>query len=68
MTLEFPRHIFVKRLEYQISPNSVLSKPSCSMWTDRQTDRQTDMKITVAFFAKAPKRVSELLQVNRGKQ
>jgi len=46
-----------KILKYQISSKSVQWEPSCFMWTDRQTERQTDTtKLTVAFpnFANAP--------------
>jgi len=40
MELEFSRKIFEK-LKHQISWKSVQWEPSCSMRTDRQTDRQT---------------------------
>jgi hypothetical protein len=53
---------FGKILKYQISLKSVQWEPSCSMRTDGQTDRQTDVtKLTVAFrnFANASKNSSQ---------
>jgi hypothetical protein len=50
---------FIKTLECQISWKSVQSEQSCSMKTDRQTGRQTDMtKLIVAFHSssKAPEK------------
>ena len=57
MKLEYSRQIFEKILKYQVLPKSVQWEPSCSMRTERQTDRQTDMtKLTVNFrnFSNAP--------------
>ena len=53
MNLEFSRQIFEKNLKYQVASKSVQWEPSCSMWTDRQTDT---MKLPVAFrhCAKTP--------------
>ena len=59
MKLEFSWQIFQKKVRYQVSSKYVQSEPSCSTWTDRQTDRQTDMtELIVAFrnFANAPKK------------
>jgi hypothetical protein len=39
MKLEFPRHIFRRKLKYQILLKSVQWEPSCSMRTDGQTWR-----------------------------
>ena len=46
------------RIIIDISWKSIQWEPSCSIWTKRQTDRQTDMtELIVAFrnFANAPK-------------
>jgi membrane protein CcdC involved in cytochrome C biogenesis len=32
---------FLKKFKYQISSKSFQWEPSCSMWTDERTDRQT---------------------------
>ena len=58
MRPEFSQQIFEKKLKCQISWKSVQWEPSCSMWTDGQTDGQKGMtKLIVAFcnFANAPK-------------
>jgi len=39
MEVEFFRHIFEKKFQYQISRKSVQWELSCSMRTDRQTWR-----------------------------
>jgi hypothetical protein len=57
MKVEFSRKMFEKP-KYQISSKSVQWESSCSMLTDRQADRQTDMtKLTVSFrsFTNTPK-------------
>jgi len=41
--LEFSQHIFEKKiLKYQISQKSVQWEPSCSVRTEKQTDRRTN--------------------------
>jgi hypothetical protein len=59
MKLGFSRQIFVKKNQILIFIKiRLVTEPSCSIWTDKLTDRQTDMsKLVVAFrnFANAPK-------------
>jgi len=43
MKTEFSRQIFEKQSNIKFHEKSVQWEPSCSMWTTRQTDRQTDM-------------------------
>ena len=64
MKLELSRHIFEKKLKYQVSSKSVQREPSCSLRTDRRIDRRTDgrtdmTKLRVAFcnFANVPKMI-----------
>ena len=54
MKLEFSRHIFEKKLRYQVSLKFGQWEPSCSMRAEGKTDVT---KVIVAFrnFAKAPK-------------
>jgi hypothetical protein len=42
---------FRKILKYKISWNPVQWQPSCSMWTDGQTDRQMDRTKLILLFA-----------------
>ena len=49
MELEFPRHIR-KILKYQIPWKSVQWEPSCSMRTDRQTDRHDEANSRFSQF------------------
>jgi len=49
MKLELSRRIFKKILKYQITRKSVRwGEPSCSMRTEKETDRQTDVTKIIA--------------------
>jgi len=50
MKLEFPQQIFKYILKYQIQWKFIQWEPSCSMRTDRQTDRQKDVTELIGFF------------------
>ena len=61
MTLEFSRQIFekVSNIKFHQNPSSMSRTVPC-----RQTDRQTDMKLIVAFrtFSNAPKNTAGVVQ------
>jgi hypothetical protein len=56
---------FRKIFKYQLWWKYVRWEPNCSMWTDRQTDRQTDMtKLVVTFGNSVNSPKQRILAIN----